>query len=55
MHARDEVVPIAAEDFRRFQGEPAGRALIQAMQASPYRETELEPLRAAMPVSEVLL
>ena len=55
VHGRDEVVVIAAEDFRRFQGQPTGRALIEAMQASPHREIELEPERAAMPVREVLL
>jgi PHD/YefM family antitoxin component YafN of YafNO toxin-antitoxin module len=55
VHGRDEVVVIAAEDFRRFQGQPTGRDLIDAMQASPHREIELEPERAAMPVREVLL
>jgi prevent-host-death family protein len=54
VHGRDEVVVIAAEDFRRFQGQPTGRALIQAMQAAPHRDIDFEPDRAAMPVREVL-
>lgn len=55
VHGRDEVVVIAAEDFRRYQGQPTGRTLIEAMQASPHREIDLEPQRTAMPVREVLL
>ena len=35
--------------------EETGSALIAAMQASPYRETEIEPARYAMPVREVSL
>jgi prevent-host-death family protein len=55
VHGRDEVVVIAAEDFRRLQGQPTGQALIKAMQASPHREIDLEPRRTTMPVREVLL
>jgi len=32
---------------------PGGEALIAAIQASPYREIELEPERMPMPVREV--
>lgn len=35
--------------------EAIGSALIAAMQASPYRETEIEPTRYLMPVREVSL
>ena len=35
VHGRAEVVVIAAEDFRRLKGEKTGRALINALQASP--------------------
>ena len=55
VHGRDEVVVVAAEEFRRLQGRPTGQALIAAMQASPYREIDLEPTREAMPVRDVSL
>jgi len=55
VHGRDEVVIIAAEEFRRLKGGMSGRALIQAMQASPYPEIDLEPKRAPMPVRDVSL
>jgi prevent-host-death family protein len=55
VHGRDEVVVIAAEDFRRLQGDRTGRDLIDAIQASPYRDMELEVSRAPMPVRDVLL
>ena len=55
VHGRDEVVVVAAEEFRRLQGRPTGQALIAAMQASPYREIDLEPTRVAMPVRDVSL
>jgi len=49
IHGRDEVVVVAAEEFRRLQGARTGRALIDALQASPSKEIELEPPRAPMP------
>jgi prevent-host-death family protein len=55
VHGRDEVVVVAAEEFRRLQGRPTGQALIAAMQASPYREIDLETTREAMPVRDVSL
>src|ERR1700738_3253451 len=55
VHGRDEVVVVAAEEFRRLKGRPTGQALIAAMQASPYREIDLEPTRAVMPVRDVSL
>ena len=55
VHGRDEVVIIAAEDFRRLSGARNGRELIAAIQSSPYRETEIEPARLAMPVRDVTL
>jgi prevent-host-death family protein len=55
VHGRDEVVVIAAEDFRRLQGSPTGRALIDALQSSPYRDIDLEPERAPMSVRDVTL
>jgi prevent-host-death family protein len=55
VHGRDEVVVISAEDFRRLKGERTGGALIEAMQASPYRDIDIEPARAPMPVRDVAL
>jgi prevent-host-death family protein len=55
VHGRDEVVVIAAEEFRRLTGNVTGLALIEAMQASPYREVDLEPGRGPMPVRDVSL
>lgn len=55
VHGRDEVVVIAAEDFRRMQGDLTGRALIDAIQASPHRDLAIEVARAAMPVRDVAL
>ena len=55
VHGRDEVVVIAAEDFRRLKGDLTGEALIAAMQASPYRDINIEPRRAPMPVRDVTL
>src|SRR6201998_2503008 len=46
VHGRDEVVVIAAEEFRRLKGSLTGKALIDAMQASPHRDIEIEPKRA---------
>jgi len=55
VHGRDEVVVISAEEFRRLKGEKTGRALIQALQASPHREVEIALERIAMPVRNVEL
>jgi len=55
VHGREEVVVIAADEFRRLVGERSGKALIEAMQASPYREIDLEAERMPMPVRNVEL
>jgi prevent-host-death family protein len=55
VHGRDEVVVIAAEEFRRLKGDVTGEALIAAMQASPYRDIDIEPKRAPMPLRDVTL
>lgn len=55
VHGRDEVVVIAAEEFRRLKGDVTGEALIAAMQASPYRDIDIEPKRAPMPVRDANL
>jgi prevent-host-death family protein len=53
VHGRDELVVIAAEDFRRL--DLTGEALIAAVQASPYRDIDIKPRRAPMPVRDVTL
>ena len=55
VHGRDEVVVIAAEDFRRLKGDLSGKALIAVMQASPHREIDIEPKRSRSPVRGVRL
>jgi prevent-host-death family protein len=55
VHGRDEVVVIAAEEFRRLKGGNSGQALIDAIQASPHREIEIAPERHLMPVRSVTL
>jgi prevent-host-death family protein len=55
VHGRDEVVVIAAEEFRRLKGDRTGAALIAALQASPYRDIDIEPRRERLPVRDVKL
>jgi prevent-host-death family protein len=55
VHGRDEVVVIAAEEFRRLKGDLTGEALVAAMRASPYREMDIEPRRSRLPVRDVKL
>jgi prevent-host-death family protein len=55
VHGRDEVVVIAAEEFRRLKGDLTGQALVAAMQASPHRDIDIEPRGVRMPVRDVAL
>ena len=55
VHGRDEVVVVAAEEFRRLKGSHSGQTLIDAIQSSPYREIEIEPQRTTPPVRDVSL
>ncbi len=55
VHGRNEVVVIAAEDFRRLRGNHTGQALIDAIQSSPYRDTDVELSRVQLPVRDVSL
>src|SRR6202162_1724347 len=55
VHGRDEVVVVAAEEFRRLKGSYSGQTLIDAIQSSPYREIEIEPQRTTPPVRDVSL
>lgn len=55
VHGRDEVVVITAEEFRRMKGDVTGEELIKAMQASPFRDLNIEPKREPMPVRDISL
>lgn len=55
VRGREEVVVVAADEFRRLNGERTGAALIEALQASPFREIELAPRRDRAPVRDVEL
>jgi prevent-host-death family protein len=55
VHGRDEVVVVAAEEFRRLKGDRTGAALIAALQASPYRDVDIEPRRSRLPVRDAKL
>ena len=55
VHGRDEVVVIAAEEFRKLKGSHTGQALIDAIQASPYRDVNIEPSRLPLPVRDISL
>jgi prevent-host-death family protein len=55
VHGRDEVVVIAAEEFRRLKGDRTGQSLIAAMQASPHRDIDIEPKGVRMPLRDVAL
>jgi prevent-host-death family protein len=55
VHGRNEVVVVAAEEFRRLKGDHTGASLVAALQASPYREIDLEPRRYRLPVRDTTL
>jgi len=55
VRGRDEVVVVAAEEFHRLKGDRTGAAQVEAMQASPYREIDIEPRRERLPVRDVTL
>ena len=55
VHGRDEVVVVAADEFRRLSGHATGEILVAALQASPYPELDMEPPREAMRVRDVKL
>ena len=55
LHGRDAVVVVDADEFRRLEGARTGQLLIDALQASPHPEIEIEPRRSALPVRAVKL
>jgi len=46
------VVVVDAEEFDRLKDARTGQLLINAMQASPYRDEEIEIRRSATPVRD---
>jgi hypothetical protein len=52
-HGREEAVVLSAEAFRHLKGGETGQALIDALQASPYRNVELESQSVRSPVRDV--
>jgi prevent-host-death family protein len=55
LHGRDAVVVVDADEFNRMKGAQTGELLIEALQASPHRQVDIEPSRYAMPVRAVKL
>ena len=55
VHGRDAVVVVSAEEFRRLQGTPSGKALIEVMQGAPHRDVDIFPSGEPMPVSDLTL
>lgn len=53
VHGREEVVVVAADEFRRLSGNRSGQVLVEAMQASPARTVDLDAARPRMPVRDV--
>ena len=53
VHGREEVVVLAADEFRRLKGGRTGQALIDALKDSPFPEIDLEPESFPMPVRDV--
>lgn len=55
VHGREEVVVVAADEYRRMMGNQTGQALIDVMQSSPCRDVEIAPPRMPLPVRNVEL
>lgn len=55
VHGRDEVVVVAAKEFRRLNGGRTGQSLIDVLRSSPHRDINLEPRRARMRVRGISL
>ena len=55
VHGREHAVVLSAEEFRRLKGGQTGQALIEAIQASPHRDFDLQPRSVRPPVRDVEL
>ena len=45
LHGRDAVVVVDAEAYRRLTGARTGQLLVDALQASPHQDIDIEPPR----------
>lgn len=52
VHGREEVVVLAADEYRRLTSEETGAALLDAMQACPHPDVDFDEPGMPMPVSE---
>ncbi len=48
-------VPASIKDPTAISGDVIGAGLVAAVQASSYREIEIEPVRSPLPVRDVVL
>lgn len=56
LHGRDAVVVVDADAYRRLTGARTGQLLVDALQASPHQDIDIEPPRGIeMPVRDVEL
>ncbi|WP_310460346.1 type II toxin-antitoxin system prevent-host-death family antitoxin [Sphaerotilus sp.] len=56
LHGRDAVVVVDADAYRRLTGARTGQLLVEALQASPHQDIDIEPPRGIeMPVRDVEL
>jgi len=53
VHGRNEVVVIAAEEFRRLKGAQTGAAIFAAMQAMPHSEIDITPSPVLSPIRDI--
>lgn len=45
VHGEEKVIVVAVAEYRKLKGEPTGRAIVDALAASPHKEIELEQPR----------
>ena len=55
VHGRDQVVVLAAAEFRRLKGRLTGEALVEVLGNSPLGDVDIEPPRVRLPVRDVSL
>jgi prevent-host-death family protein len=55
VHGQEAAVLLSAEEFRRLKGWQTGQALVDALQASPHLDIDLEQPSVASPVRDVAL
>lgn len=55
IHGREEVVVVAADEYRRLKVERTGQALIDLLQELPHRDVEIEQPGIKTPVRDVQL